>query len=474
MISSDQFNSAGSALNQDELLASDIGGAAPLDIELEDLLDDQPIVLRQILIVVLVLLVMMFDGMDLQILGLAAPNLLKDWHIAKSLLGPAFATTVIGMALGALAGGWFGDRRGRKLTLILALCLIGVASLACGLTRNVFQLAFCRFVCGIGGGACFPCATTLIAEWLPRRRKSLAVGIVTIGIPLGGMLGAVLVIVTMPRGGWREAFLVGGFLPLLLALAAQAVMPESPSWLAARGDRQDRLKALIGIVWPQALIPQGRLVSTDRSLSTGRQTILGPQDRRTSLGLWLAFYMNVLATSGIVTWGAILLTGMGFAMSFAVTAVFAVNFVAALTMLGCSLLANRLGTRALFLAASACSVVLILLVCAIYFVSPKSDGIAVGLVAAGGFLFMNQSVLYIIASQAYPVEKRSTGVGFASLASRFGSTTSALLGGLVLSLATPLYFLFGLTGAALIAAVGALIINRHVAPLRVRTAIAQT
>ena len=71
-----------------------------------------------------------------------------------------------------------------------------------------------RLITGIGLGGALTAATALIAEFSPRKLRSLAIGAIQVGVPIGGMLGAALAAELIPVHGWRSVFLVGGVLPL--------------------------------------------------------------------------------------------------------------------------------------------------------------------------------------------------------------------------------------------------------------------
>ncbi|WP_254914370.1 MFS transporter, partial [Sphingobium sp. Z007] len=82
------------------------------------MLDDIPMSSYQIWSVLMIAATVILDGLDNQMLGLAAPSLLKEWGIDRTALGSVFALGFVGMAIGTLTSGWVGDRFGRRGALI--------------------------------------------------------------------------------------------------------------------------------------------------------------------------------------------------------------------------------------------------------------------------------------------------------------------------------------------------------------------
>src|SRR5262245_51070234 len=96
-------------------------------------LDATPVNARQLAIVAVILLALVIDGLDIQLLALAAPLIFIDWGIDRASFGPAMSAALIGMSVGATLGGWLGDRFGRKSVLVVATFGFGAATVAASL-----------------------------------------------------------------------------------------------------------------------------------------------------------------------------------------------------------------------------------------------------------------------------------------------------------------------------------------------------
>ncbi len=213
--------------------------------DLNDILDNAPLTGLALLVIAITTLVLILDGMDIQVISLVAPLLSRDFSVRPDSLGPVFAAALIGMAVGGFLLGVLGDRRGRRPMLIVSVFIFGAATLACATARGVAPLALWRFLTGVGLGGAVPNALALMAELTPARWRTMAVSTAVLGVPVGGMLGAALAGVVLPQWGWAAMFVIGGSLPLLTAAAIYCLLPESPRFLSLHPQSHDALVELL-------------------------------------------------------------------------------------------------------------------------------------------------------------------------------------------------------------------------------------
>lgn len=98
------------------------------------------------------MLVLVIDGVAIQLLPLLAPVIIAEWAIDRASFGPALAAALFGMSIGALAGGWLGDRIGRLHALVGFALIFGAATLLVSWTTNVPQLTLLGVIGGLGFG----------------------------------------------------------------------------------------------------------------------------------------------------------------------------------------------------------------------------------------------------------------------------------------------------------------------------------
>ncbi|HZZ69511.1 MAG TPA: MFS transporter [Phenylobacterium sp.] len=150
----------------------------------------------------------------------------------------AFATFA-GLFAGAMAFSQMADRWGRRPIFTASLVWYAVATVIMGLQDGVMSVCAWRFIAAIGIGAEVVAIDSYLAELTPKRLRgrgfAVSKSIQYLAIPLGGLLGALLV----PHGlfglpGWRAM----AFLPVIGGVAIWAIrrgLPESPRWLAEHG-----------------------------------------------------------------------------------------------------------------------------------------------------------------------------------------------------------------------------------------------
>jgi MFS family permease len=159
----------------------------------------------------------------------------------------SFAIFAVGFAarpVGAVIFGHFGDRIGRKATLIATLLLMGLATAAVGIVPGYasigiaggIALTVLRTIQGIGVGGEWGGSVLISMEWGGQRRRGLVASWPHLGVPIGLILGnGALVVFGSLSGsgfltwGWRIPFLLSLVL-LLIGLYIRLGITETPSF----------------------------------------------------------------------------------------------------------------------------------------------------------------------------------------------------------------------------------------------------
>ncbi len=152
---------------------------------------------------------------------------------------------LIGMMIGALVSGPLADRIGRKPVLIACALIFGVGSLLTATAQSVESLMAWRAVTGLGMGGAMPNAIALTSEYMPRRRRAGAVTTMICGFSLGAAVGGLVAASIIPRFGWASVFVVGGVIPIVIAIVSAYVLPESIRFLLVRGGRDSLARQLL-------------------------------------------------------------------------------------------------------------------------------------------------------------------------------------------------------------------------------------
>ncbi len=299
--------------------------------------------------------------------------------------------------------------------------------------QSLGELFAWRTATGIGLGGLTPLAATFISEWTPRRVRSIAVACAVVSVPLGGMTGAIIAQHAIPWFGWRAIFWIGSTLPLLFAILAAWLMPESPKFLAQNPAHSHRLAALLN-----RLVRQPRFVGTERFFVAEPEApaghwlsiILGREYRRTTLLLWSAFAFNTVGLYSYANWLPTVLTAAGFSQTAALQQHQYFNFGGFFGAVGGALLIGRYGSRIAGTGLALLGVGASLLVgVALRDSSPAGAQLSLLVLAAGAAFNGMQSFLYAVGAHSYPTYVRAAGVGCAQTISRIGGVLGGLAAG---------------------------------------------
>lgn len=181
-----------------------------------------------------------FDGMDIAILGLVLPLLIKEFGVSYSSLGTTFQIFGIAAVVGFIAWPWIADKYGRRSVLAVNIAVFSLAMPIAGLAPSwiafVAVYAVVRFTLSGEWGVGAP----LVAETWPAKYRGVVLGIIRAGYALGTAFAGLLTAYVAADYGWRAVFYISG-LVALLAIYIRFLVPESPSWVRDQ-DRKDRIK----------------------------------------------------------------------------------------------------------------------------------------------------------------------------------------------------------------------------------------
>ena len=187
----------------------------------------------------------------------------------------SFTTNFVGFAARPLGGaffGWFGDRIGRKSTLVATLLLIGTATMLMGVLPGYatlgiaapILLAILRFMQGVGVGGEWGGSVLLSLEYGDDRRRGFWTSWPQTGVPIGLGLAALAVLlfknlypgVAFQSVGWRMPFLLSAML-VLVGLYIRLRILETPPFARMKAARQEAKNPLLDALrynWREILL----------------------------------------------------------------------------------------------------------------------------------------------------------------------------------------------------------------------------
>jgi MFS family permease len=170
-----------------------------------------------------------FNFIDRQILSILIEPIKADLNVSDFgmglLSGTAFAVfyATLGMPLALIA-----DRWNRRNLIGLSLAIWSGMTALSGLAMNFWQLAVARIGVGIGEAGCSPSAHSMLADLYPAKERATALGIYSLGIPIGIMFGLFAGGAIADTFGWRVAFFIVGIPGLILSAVVFFTVKEPP------------------------------------------------------------------------------------------------------------------------------------------------------------------------------------------------------------------------------------------------------
>jgi AAHS family 4-hydroxybenzoate transporter-like MFS transporter len=395
-------------------------------VDIQDFLNRHRFSAFQWGIFALCFLIVLLDGFDTAAIGFIAPSLLKEWGLSKAALAPVLSAALFGLAAGGLVAGPCADRFGRKKVLVVAVAMFGAACTWSAFSGDLMELTILRFVTGLGLGAAMPNAVTLMSEYCPDQRRATLTNAMFCGFPLGAALGGFLAAWMIPHFGWRSVLLLGGVVPVLLAVVMLVWLPESVRYMVANKLPAARIRAALQRISRAALDAQAFRMAEKSSTAvqgSGLRVILSRQFIVGTVMIWLAYFMGLVIFYSLINWMPILFKEAGLDARTATLAasLFPLGGVGAVFL---GLLMDRFNPNrviALCFSLSAVSIYAIGL-------SAGSVGLLMSVVFIAGTLMNTaQSSLPALAAAFYPTQGRATGVAWMMGVGRFGGVAGSFL-----------------------------------------------
>lgn len=349
--------------------------------------------------------IMLAEGFDLLIYSNAIPSLLSDpgMGMSKAGAGVVGSMAFAGMLLGGLAAGRVVAALGLARATLAGFLGFTLATAAMALSGDAWQLGALRLLAGVALGLVLPAALSLARAHVQQRHGALAISIVMAGLPLGGMLAALVARELIPSGGWRPLFLAGGVLGAALLLVVTPRVRQAAQALA------DGARPAPGTPWRALWQPAARPV-----------LVLGT----------LATLADLLTWYGISTWLTQLMREFDIPFQGAMQLMFTLNTGAIVGSLAAASLAMRLGTRPVAMAAGLLAGACLLAVASRQL---SGGGLFVVIALLGMAAISAQNLVNTLVADAFPVRQRAAAIGMTLGVGRLGAVAAPMIGGQILA-----------------------------------------
>ncbi len=383
----------------------------------------------RILIVGLCFLLNAIDGMDVVIMSYIAPVLSSDWKVSPETLGMVFSASLAGMVIGCFFVAPLADRWGRRPLIITAMTAITACMVLSGFAKNLTELIALRFIIGIWIGAILASMASLAAEFAPARQKALGVAIINAGYPLGAVFTGLALAPLLPHYGWHMMLMGAGIISLIVLPLLLFFLPESIDFLVRRQPK-NALQRVNKVLARLQMAPITSL--PPRSPASGGYNfgeVFHPSRLRATVSLWLGIFMGFMSLYFVISWITKLAAGAGLSVENAIYVGAIMNFGAFLGTITMGKLSNTFPLHkvgAIFLIVAA---VMLVIFGTVSMPLPMilANAFVMGMAIYGGF-----NSFYGLAALLYPAAVRSTGIGWAMGAGRFGAVVGPTLGGVLI------------------------------------------
>ena len=382
----------------------------------------------QILVIAITVACVALDGFDILAISFAAPGIAKEWGIDRAALGIVLSMELLGMAVGAIALGALSDRVGRRKTVLFCLSIMALGMAAVTTAHTIIVLCLWRIVTGMGIGGIFANCNAIATEVSNAKRRDLAVTLMTVGYPLGAIIGGSIAAVLLQYHTWRSIFALGAAATLAMIPVVTWTLPESIPWLCSRRpsgalDRINRSLRQLG----RAGIESLPAISTQES---ARPRLLGSEFLRSTVLLTMVYTLHFITFYFLLKWVPKIVVDMGYPAASAAGVLVWTNVGSAIGGAGIGLLAQRFAigslTFSLLLASTAmvwifghgqASLQQMSLICAVTGVCTSAGG-------AG---------IYAIVARSFPADLRASGTGFVIGVGRGGTVLAPIIAGFLFS-----------------------------------------
>lgn len=268
-------------------------------------LDALPVLAAHRRIFALLCAVLFVDFYDLTMGGAVAAGLLRAGWTTISLNSMFFSAAGLGAALGVFVAGNLADRLGRVRVLQICLALMSIGTLLCAVAPTMAFLIAARVLAAVGMGGLPTIGYVYLNEVLPARVRGAWISGAGLVVAGSSSAASLMALYLLPMGGWRIMFLMPAVAGIL-SIAALTVIPESPRWLAVKGQADAAAKALARIAGSGGGFAEAKSgtpsppIASPQAVGQGVGALFRAQFARPlSLAIGLAVAVNVTSNSAI-------------------------------------------------------------------------------------------------------------------------------------------------------------------------------
>ncbi len=363
----------------------------------------------QIIVVGITIGLNALDGFDILSISFASPGIAAEWGIDRAALGVVLSMELIGMSLGSIFLGGVADKIGRRTTMLGCLMVMAIGMFMATTVRGLVDLSIWRIITGLGIGGMLASINAVAAEFSNARRRNLCVSLMSIGYPLGAVVGGTITSRLLVGNDWRSVFYFGAAVTMAFIPLVFFFVPESVHWLTQKqpAGALDRINRTLRRMGHGAVAALPVITSAMRNRSVG--DIFGPAFMAITIVVTAAYFFHITTFYFILKWVPKIVVDMGFPPSSGAGVLVWTNVGGASGGAILGLLTLRFGVKTLTIAAMILSTVMVIL-----FGRTDPDLTQLSMICAAAGFFMNGAIvgMYAIFAQAFPTHVRAFGYWF--------------------------------------------------------------
>jgi DHA2 family multidrug resistance protein len=179
------------------------------------------------MITIVVMAATIMQVLDTTIANVALPHMQGSLGATQDQIAWVLTSYLVASAISTPVTGWLASQLGRRQLFTIALAGFTVASMLCGIATTLPEMVLFRLLQGVFGAALVPLSQATLLDTYPRSEVGRAMGIFSMGVMVGPILGPIVGGYLTDELTWRWCFYINVPLGILAILGTLAFMPET-------------------------------------------------------------------------------------------------------------------------------------------------------------------------------------------------------------------------------------------------------
>lgn len=217
------------------------------------------------------------EGSLLLMLSVIAKSLILRWKLSAMFAGAMVSMIFGGLLVGTILGGFYCDRYGRRMPILVTYLGMTVFLVACLMSPDILLLSINKLMLGVSLGFGVPAANAMVCESCPASHRSNVYSMTMVMFSFGQMYSACVLWVLSPEIDhsvlhWRLMLGLAALLPFVLGIVSYFFLLESPHWLLAQRRYSDAKDVIFQMATYKGNIPDEIMNDLTPDIQTPAQT----------------------------------------------------------------------------------------------------------------------------------------------------------------------------------------------------------